>query len=233
MDNSKKVEKAQKEEDELFDVVDWCRNADWETKALPLAQIIFTNPETLMQTPKEIRYSLVQVAKRDPAQFKKMLESPKTERTIVVRAAIEKGYIVKDSSLGGLFWTDNDSIPLNSAGPGKDVIEDFVNKSFSGKGEEIYKAIFDLVNPPEQYVAETKQSPRVIEAPILKECVDSDEDLLMLVRTGVEKGLITVNATKVWWKYKDESSKGEAALVAKLKDNPVMLQLMKKDCGIE
>jgi hypothetical protein len=232
IDNSIKAEAAQKDEDLLFDVVDWCRNADWETKVQPLCAMIFRE-EDMMQPAKEIRYNLTQVARKDPKSFKKMLEDPKTERTIVVRAAIEKGFIVKDSSLSSLFWTDNGSVPLSIAAPGKDIIEDFVNKSFSGKGEEIYKAINDLVNPSEEYVASTKQEARVIEQPILKPCTDTDEELQFLVRDAVTKGFITVNQTRVWWKYKGDSSKGEPAMVAKLKDNALMLQSLKKDCGIE
>ncbi len=227
IDNSKKAEKAQEAEDLLFDVIDWCRNADWETKVQPFCSMIFP-AETMMQSVKEIRYNLVQVAKQDLSSFKKYLDDPKTERTLVVRAAIEKGLIVVDSSLNSLFWSDNANVPLNSAGPGKDPIEDFIVKSFSGKGEEIYKAIDKLVNPTEEYIAETKQEARIIEAPILKGCEDSDEELLKLVRAGVDKEVIKVS-NKLWWKYKDDSSKGEAGIVAKLKDNPIMLKLLKSD----
>ncbi len=227
VDNSK-IAKVAQEKDELeFNVVKWCREADWDKNILPLCTMIF-NPEHLVQSPSEIRYQLVQVAKRDPAQFQKMLDDPKTIRTITVKAAIEKGVITIDTSINGLFWTDNASIPLNVAAQGKDVIADFVAKSFSSDGERTYNGIYKLVNPEPELVAETQQT-RVVQPPILKASTETDEELLTLIRTGVEKGLITVNSKKVWWKYKDENVKGEEGMIVKLRDNGIMLKVLKKE----
>lgn len=232
VDNSKIAQKARELEDEEFNVIKWCREADWDTKVQPLASMIFS-AEIMLQDAGDIRHNLVQVAKRDVQSFKKFLDDPKTERTIVVKAAIEKGLIVVDSSLNSLFWADNSSVPLNTAAPGKEPIEDFVSKSFSGKGEEIYKGIVELLNPSEDYIAETKQDARIIEAPILKGATESDEELLTLINAGIEKGVVTVNANKIWWKYKNDNSKGEAGMIAKLRDNPIMLKLLKSDVSIE
>jgi len=189
VDNSKIAQKARESEDIEFNAIKWCREADWDTKVKPLASMIFT-PETMMEPAGDIRHNLVQVAKKDPTSFIRFLDDPKTERTIVVRAALEKEIIVKDSSLNSLFWADNSSIPLNSAGPGKDPIEDFVAKSFSGEGERIYKAINDLVNVPEQIVAETKQTIRIIEEPIVKGTTETDDELKTLINAGIENDIV-------------------------------------------
>lgn len=186
--------------------------------------------EVMAQPAKEIRYNLTQIAKRDPRGFQRRLDDPKTKRMITVRAALEQGFIYVDKNLNSLFYSDNATAPLSSALPGQDVLQDFVAKSFSGTGEKVYNAIEKLVHPdPTEVVVETKQTAqRVVEAPIVKGTTETDEELQTLTRLAIEKGLVVIKKPD-WYNYKDENSKGEKKFIQKLRDNEIMLKVLKNE----
>ncbi len=230
VDNSKIAAKAMEDDDIMFDALEWCKKADWDTKVQPLASMIFS-PEVMAQPTREIRYNLMQIAKRDAMSFQRMLDDPKTKRTMTIKSALEQGFIIIDNNLNSLFWSDNSNAPLSSALPGQDVIKDFVAKSFSGIGEQVYKAIEKLVYPPveEEPIAKTVQTPqRVVGAPIVKGTTDTDEELSTLIKSAVSKGVMSIGKPD-WYNFKGEKGRGEKGMIKKLRDNEIMLKILKKE----
>lgn len=229
VDNSKIAIKAMEDDDIMFDVIKWCKEADWDAKVKPLAAMLF-QPEVMAQPAREIRHNLTQMAKRDPKSFQRMLDDPKTKRTMTVKAALEQDFIVIDKNLNSLFWSDDSGAPLSSALPGQDVVKDFVAKSFSGAGEQVYKAIEKLVHPDKSEVpVQTAQtSQRVVEAPLVKGTTETDGELLTLINRALEKGII-VKSHPDWYAYKGEKGRGEKGMIKKLRDNEIMLRILKKE----
>lgn len=212
-----------------FAETNWCYNADW-SEVEPLAYAIFTE-ELLVQGSEEIRYNLAMLAERDPIGFNKMRTDYKVTRRGIIKMALKRDILIIDSNINALCWEDNQAAPLNMAPPGKDVIEDFILKSLTTQGEQVFATIKNLLSPKpavdEMYNMPTSQRP-IYEAPIVKGPVDTEEELLTLVRAGVEKGIVTVSKTKLWWKFMDHSGKGEAGMVQQLRDNEMLLALLKK-----
>lgn len=229
VDTSIIARKAMEINKQKFDVVKWCYTADWVAEVKPLASVIFT-AEQLMSSSDEIRHNLVVIAERNPEAFQKMLKDPKTERLMVLKAALDKDIIVKNPAINGLFWSDNPNQPISVAAPGKEVLADFIAKSFGTEGEKTYYAIRDLVFPKEAegYTPSTDQKPMIFEAPVVKGSTDTDEELLTLVRAAIEKGIITVSKNNVWWKFMDNSFQKESGMVVGLRDNDIMLEVLKR-----
>lgn len=228
VDTTKAAEKARKADEVVFDVLNWCYTADFAKKILPLAHAIFTEDQTTRKE-AEIRHDLVVTAKRDPAAFQEMLDNPKMERLIVIKAAIMNDVLVVNSSANALCWMDNPSAFISQAAPGKEVIDDFISKSFSSAGEVAYKAIYDIMNPVDgDGVFDVATTTKVYQAPIVKGATETDEELTTLVREAVEKGIVVVKRN-VWWGFKGKNSQGEKGMVKDLRDNEIMLSILKKN----
>ncbi|MES2395805.1 MAG: hypothetical protein V4549_07370 [Bacteroidota bacterium] len=229
VDTSVIAQKAIAVNKQKFDVVKWCYTADWETEVKPLASVIFTH-EHMSYSTDEIRHNLVVIAERDPGAFQKMLKDPKTERLMVLKAAIDKEIIVKNPAINGLFWSDNPNQPISVAASGKEVLADFIAKSFSSEGEKTYYAIRDLVFPKESegFSAATGQKPMVFEAPVVKGPTDTTEELRTLIKDAVERGIVVISKNNVWWKFMDSSFQKEDGMIEGLRDNEIMLQVLKR-----
>lgn len=222
--------KAREDKKLQFDVINWCYTASWKDKIEPLASLLFTY-EQMLQNAEDIRHNLAVMAEREPIAFKKMLDDPEMERMIVVKSAIKSEIIVVNTGMNSLCWSDNPNLPISVAASGKDVVKDFVSKSFTTQGEKYYLEIKRLLTPEDEevIVAETKQSPVAFDSPMLisKGSQETNEELTTLVRLGVEKGLITVSKTRVWWKFMGESFSKEEGMVKGLRDNSIMLTSLK------
>lgn len=235
VDTSLLAKKAREKDDLEFDVVNWCRNASFESKIEPFASLYFT-AEQMAQNAEDIRWNLTIMAKRNPAAFKRMLDDPNTERKILLKRAIGMGFVVVNPTQNSIAWAARPNAPFSVAAPGVDPLEDFANKSKSGDGERYYKAIYDMVNPVTVETTTFIPAPEVedFNLPVqpIKGAAESDDELLLMVRTAVERNIMQVNDKKVWWKYKSENAQGEMKMVQKLRDNPVMLGILKGELGI-
>lgn len=229
VDNSAIAKKAKEVSKAKFNVEKWCWTADWSSEVKPLAALLFT-PEQMAQDSEEIRHNLAVIASQDPANFSKMLSDENTKRMIVMKAAIDKEIVVKNPSINGLFWSDQPNQPFCVAAPGKEVVDDFVKKSYSTEGEKTYVAIRDLVFPQnaEGYAPATNQKAVVYEAPIVKGTTDTDEDLKALISEAVQKGIMTISKNNVWWKFLDSSFQKEEGMIKGLRDNELMLEVLKR-----
>ena len=239
VDNSVIANKSMTADKLEFDVITWCHTGDWETEVRPLARIIFTD-KGMLQKPEDIRYDLTRVAKASVSEFKKMLDDPKTKRKIVIYAAMEKGLVEVDTADNTFYWKNHKSNPITQAAPNTNVIDDFILKSFSGNGEQVYNAIHDQVHPSEAAEsiplapAAAVVVPEVIKsAPSLDGPTDTTDEIEALVANGIDKGFITGNKTS-WLKYGDNKSQMKVAgMVKYLRDNETILKLLKQQLGVE
>jgi hypothetical protein len=219
IDTTKLVAQGRKAQKLEFDAVNWCYNA-LPDKIMPVACLTL-NSEQLMQNIEDIRFNLVQMAKRNPQAFNDLLNDPKTERIYVLRQAVERGYLTVNQNMNAVCWTDNPNAPLTNAPMGKDPVTDFVVKSFSGEVEKCYFDIYNLVSP-------TKSETIVKEELSEPQSLLSEKELLDLIKEGKEKGIITFSKP-YWTKYKGEAFKSEQAMISALKTNSNMLSVLKHD----
>lgn len=225
VDTSKMMASAKQTDMEKFNAAKWCFDAPLD-KIMAVAELKL-NSEQLVQQADDIRWNLKLIAERSPKEFLAMLEDPKTERRYIIRKAINLDVITVDSRTNGVYWTDNPNNPLIVAAPGKDPIEDFVAKSFSSDGERYYTAIKDAVTPRNEKPVEEISEP-VIKPTIVASGAD-EKELAALVDKAVECGIVTINKTKVWYKYRGSSYMKAAGLIAALKDSEGMLNVFRTD----
>jgi len=236
VDTSKLVEKSRKADKEKFAAAQWCYDAPLD-KVLAVASLRLSD-EQMAQDAEDIRWNLKIVAERNPEEFLKMLENPSTERRYIMKKALNRGIVVINTPINAICWSDNLNNPMTVAPAGKDVLEDFITKSFSTDGERYYRAIEAIVNPSEAPVkeavvpvAETSQS--AVVPPEAKPAIQAtgvtDDELKMLINAGVEKGVVTISQTRLWWAYRGSNFKLESGMIQALRDNATMLSLLKKD----
>lgn len=172
VDTSKQLAKSRESNRKKFDLLKWCHEAPVE-KIMSVASVIF-NADQLRQHIEDIRYNLSVMAEYDGSTLQKHLDDPKTERVYLVRKAVERGVLVVNTTTNSISWSDNPHAPLSVAVAGQDIVVDFVSKSFSGTGEQYYRAIEGIMTPkqevaPPVYVATpTAPIPPVLEVPAEK-----------------------------------------------------------------
>lgn len=234
VDTSKLVEKSRKADKDKFAAAQWCYDAPLD-KVLAVASLRLS-PEQMAQQSEDIRWNLKLIAERNPDEFLKMLEDPSTERRFIMRSAIDRGIVVINTQLNAVCWSDNLNNPMTVAQPGKDVLEDFIVKSFSTDGERYYRAIEGIINPTAkteiksaEVPATSQTSEPVVAKPAIQSTGVDDSELNLLINSGLEKGVITITANNLWWKYRGESFKKQEGMLQALRDNETMLALLKKD----
>jgi len=235
LDTSVMAAKSRDKKKLAFDVLNWCYTADFKTKIKPLASLYFTH-EQMAQQAEDIRHNLSMMAEANPEKFQAILDNPQTERKITIKRAIAEGHVVVDVTSNGIAWAQNPNAFFSVAAPGVDPIEDFANKSKSGDGQKYYDAMYKLVNDVEEisapamieHVAEVKNVPM----PTIKSASESDAEIIIMINTALEKGLITKTSNNVWFKYKSISANSKEQMVEKLRSNPIALNILKSELGI-
>jgi hypothetical protein len=235
VDTSKLVEKSRKADKDKFAAAQWCYDAPLD-KVLAVASLRLSD-EQMVQPAEDIRWNLKLIAERNPEEFLKMLENPSTERRYIMKKAINDGFVVINTQINAICWSDNANNPMTVAPAGKDPLEDFITKSFSTDGERYYRAIEALVNPsapvkeqvsPGAETSQTNEIPSEVK-PSVQATGVTDGELKMLINAGVEKGVVTISSTRLWWTYRGSNFKLEAGMIQALRDNATMLSLLKKD----
>jgi len=79
-----------------------------------------------------------------------------------------------------------------------------------------------------EHVAEVKNVPM----PTIKSASESDAEIIIMINTALEKGLITKTSNNVWFKYKSISANSKEQMVEKLRSNPIALNILKSELGI-
>lgn len=232
VDTSKLAKAGRELDKQQFDAVSWCYNAPM-SKIMAVATLVMTH-EQLMQNTEDIRYNLVNAAKRNAAKLLELMNDPKTEKNYVVRQAIERNILIINPSLNAICYPMNPNAPLSVADAGKDPVIDFVYKTLTSVDvQKYYVDIANAVAPPVEQTKTVAYSEPVKEikytAPAKTSTTVFDEaELKSLYETGLAKGVIE-QKPPYWKKYKGMSAKNEADFITKLKENPPLLNLLRHD----
>ncbi len=94
----------------------------------------------------------------------------------------------------------------------------------------LHNLIEKLVYPDEsEVVVKTEQTAqRIVEAPIVKGTTDTDEELSILIKSAISKGVMSIGKPD-WYNFKGEKGRGEKGMIKKLRDNDIMLKILKKE----
>lgn len=230
VDTSKLAKVGREKDKQEFDAVNWCYNAKID-KIMAVATLVM-NHEQLMQNVEDIRYNLVQAAKRNPEKLLELMNDPKTEKNYIIRQAIERHILIVNTSLNAICYPTNPNAPLSVADAGKDPVIDFVYKTLTSvDAQKYYVDIANAVNPP---ISQVASIPYVhVAAPITyiapaTTISNDDSELKALYILGLEKGII-VQKKPYWKQYKGLSAKDEEGFITKLKENSSLLSLLKAD----
>ena len=202
-----------------FDTVNWCQTADLKTKILPLAKLIL-NEEQLLQSSSDIRFDLTVMAKRNPGAFKTMLDDPKTERGIILNAAVELGIIGVNTHMNALYWTHDMQSPFSVAEVGHNPLKDFIAKSFTTQREGVYYQIKKAV---ESYGDNVPPSRVVDPAPV------PNDEINVILELAIQKGVVAVSSNNVWFKFRDKNYQKQDSILKALIENPSLVEEMRSD----
>lgn len=218
----------------LSEAQHFCYKGDWDEVAA--YSMVLGIP--LDRDAREIRYSLRMIASNDPKKFMDGLKSPKMKRKYFVMEALREGIIVRNPANNTVSWKDGGVI--TQAPIGKDLIEDFVDATFTPNGEKVFSAIMGVLRPETSspkiateltnIPAEvTKEGPK-FDGPVVPQVVMadiSDAEVDSLIERAEAKGVITY-AAPFWFKFNGKSYKKKEALSAALKGDPFLVAELKK-----
>lgn len=193
----------------------------------------------LDKDPAEIRYSLRMRAKENPKAFLDGLNSKNMKRKYFVMEAINQGILKKNSQTNTISWRDGGVI--TQAPIGKDMVDDFVDSTFTTNGEKVFQAIMAILRPEEKIVkvptelvntpsAEELAKIKLETMPVIPQVVLTDitnDEALAYLEKGVEKGCITFKKP-MWYTYKDQN-KSKKDWIEILKTTPTVLAQLKAD----
>lgn len=216
----------------------FCYKGDWdEVAAYAMVQGL-----SLDRDAREIRYSLRMIATNDPKKFMDGLKSPKMKRKYFVMEALREGVIVRNNTNNSISWKGGNAITQSPIG--KDLIDDFVDATFTPAGETVYNTLIGLIRPekvptPIKTELNGSELPKTQAEQMKKDLTPSvpaqitlsnetEAELVALVKNGVEKGVIVINLP-FWYKYKGQSYKKEEGVVNELRINAALLAALKAD----
>ena len=228
--------KSVMDSDELLaEAQHFCYKGDWDEVAA--YAMVLGIP--LDRDAREIRYSLRMKATADPKRFMEGLRSPKMKRKYYVMEALKEGIIVKNSSTNTINWKDGGAI--TQAPMGKDLVDDFVDASFSPNGEKVWSAIMGILRPEAslpKVVTELQNVPsdadlnqiKIDVKPVIPQVIIadiSDEEVSDFIDRGLKSGAIVF--TKPQWHKIDGKNYSRKALAQELKVNPILLAKLKTE----
>ena len=217
----------------LSDATHFCYNGNWDEVAAYAS--VLGIPSGLDVS--EVRYSLVLKAKLDPKKFLDGLNSRNMKRKYFIMEAVKAGVIVRNTSNNTISWKDGGVI--TQAPLGKDLIDDFVDASFTENGEKVFAALMGIIRPAKPEKLETlissdpapdnasKLSADI--APVIPQVVISDltnDDLERLLEMGLTKGSV-VFGKPMWYTFADAKYAGKEKFFLALKGDPTMVARLK------
>lgn len=232
-DNSIAVSKEIAKDKLISQVTSWCWAEDKWDEQKAYARVLNIS---LNQSSDEVRHNLKIVALSDPEKFMRELKNPAMRKKHYVLEAIDRGYLVQDSSNNSISWTNNPYQPIAVAAAGTSPIDVLVHKLSTDEGLLMYQTIVDLLTPEAvvtttmtvpsaDELAQMKQS-KVIVAEPEKLVDESDAELMDILEIAIAKKIVTFQPP-MWYKYKDESGAKKEGFVKKMKKNPAMLKSLK------
>lgn len=235
VDTSKLAKVGREKDKQEFDALNWCWTAPIN-KIMAVSTLVM-NHEQLMQNVEDIRYNLVQAAKRNPGKLLELMNDPKTEKNYIIRQAIERKILMVNTSLNAICYPTNPNAPLSVADAGKDPVIDFVYKTLTSVDAQKY--YIDIVNAVTSPEVQVSSIPYVAPAPVaaipyvapVQVATDPNwinAELKALYALGLERNII-VQKKPYWKQYKGLSAKDEHGFIEKLKENPSLLNLLRAD----
>jgi hypothetical protein len=114
---------------------------DGDTKKVAASLLLNEN-----ESPAVLKAKLYEEAEKDPAKFKKLVESPDLLRKATVKRAINKGVLKYDAPQNKIRWENDEVIATLGRVEGQNHVDQFVEYlSTNKKGVEIYKKIEKLL----------------------------------------------------------------------------------------
>ena len=219
----------------LSEAQHFCYKGDWDEVAA-YAQVLGV---PLDKDSREIRYSLRMIASNNPKKFMDGLKSPKMIRKYYALEALKEGIITKNNTTNTINWKDGGAI--TQAPIGKDLLDDFVDATFTPNGEKVWDAVMGILRPEKsasavstqlQNIPSEKEVTKLTEdiKPVIPQVIVGDvseEEATSFIDRGVAKGLIAFTKP-MWHKYNDENY-SKKNLIQELRVNPVLLARLKSD----
>lgn len=219
----------------LSEAQHFCYKGDWDE----VAAYAMVCGIPLDSDPREIRYALRLRATADPKKFMDGLKSPKMKRKYFTMEALKMGIIEKNMSTNTINWKAGNAI--TQAPMGKDLVDDFVDATFTPNGEKVWDAIMGMMRPEKKVpsikteLQNTPSEPEMNQIasdlkPVIPQVIVadvSDEDLSRYIESGVTKGVI-IFSKPFWYKYNEKNHK-LPDLMMELKTNPVLLAKLKSE----
>ena len=204
----------------------WCYDEkNWD--ALSAYARVLMGSEFEGKSSDEIRFNMNMLAKRNPAKFMADKDSPKMKRKHHVLIAIERGILKVVTNTRSIAWASNPSQPLSTAPIGLDIIDYFVEATFTPGGESIYTAIQEFLLPKienaEMLNVEIPKSAPVtnpIVAPLVEVNLVGDDTLENLFDRALEAEVIAKNA--MWRAHGDFKAPGKKAFLKEMKGNKAL-----------
>ena len=222
------MEKEEKEQD----AVHWCNKAPF-TEVLRYSRVLLGEKVNSMDS-MEVRYNLKRFAKSRPDRFMGDMKTPKIIRKSHILEAIDKELLALNNVTRSLAWRDNMNAPIITAPVGKDVIDHFVDSSFTMEGEKVYNALKDYLFPKEEAEPEiintqlpTENPAPVYQEPQLSITEDTTNELSELFDMAHEAGLI--KRTGNWHMYKKWKAMGKPKFIQELKANKKLLETLREN----
>jgi len=231
------LETVMAEDELLTEAQQFCYKGSWDEVAAyaMVLNIPITNDV------RQVRYSLKMRAQADPKRFMEGLKNPKMKRKYFVMQALNEGIIEKNFTTNSINWKKGRAITQSPIG--KDLIDDFVDATFSPAGETVYKTLMGILRPElsvpnvetelkpelsEAKIAELKADLAPKEKPKMVLSDENDEELVALVREAVSKGVIEY-LKPMWYKYKGETYRKEDGMVSALRTDHKLVAHLRVD----
>lgn len=206
------ADKLLEKEKQTKKATDWCLDEKTDFEELKAyAMVLNINID---KSANEIRFDLLNLAKKDPTKFLAGLNNAGTKRKYFILDAINNNILTKNTKGNTISWTGGNVIC--TAPIGIDPIDHLVGLTFSDeRGEDLFQAIKDL------------NSPKITGAPVTEEHkLQFDiKDAEALVAQGLAAGVLTKNGP--WIRLdKDNYWQGKGAAVA-ISNNIVLKETIK------
>ena len=237
VDPGEGLQKVMDDDELLIEAQQFCYKGDWdEVAAYAMVLGIPLDRDT-----REIRYSLKMRATADPKRFLDGMKSPKMKRKYFVMEALNAGIIVRNYTTNSVNWKNGNAITQSPIG--KDLIDDFVDATFTPAGETVYKTMLGILRPETQIKEVTVEVQNNLSPAAKKELVDyvtpkpkaeiilaeeNDPELTELVKKAVSNGIIEFKKP-MWYKYKGQVFKKESGVINALKGDATLVAHLKLD----
>lgn len=209
-------EQMEKDKSEA-EALNWCYQADFK-QVRRYARVLGFDVE---RDPEEVRWSLRNVAKKEPKKFMDGLRNKYTTRKFYVLEAIDKSFVVMDTNANTLSWESGNIIC--HAPIGKNPVDHFVDLSLSTTDMDMtYRTIHNLVEPKENTEKEITGANKEPDTSLVNDNPEMDS----IIKQALEVGVITQK--KSWFYWGDRKYQGKRLSEALSINSTLMTELKRE-----